>query len=135
MAVRHYLGIAEPGPHNWSISFPAFPGTVSMADTFAELLVNARDALASAIEALQEDKLEIPESFEGGVVGSPSYKATDYHDPHIVIIDVEDGEKALRVNVTLPQGLVSRLDHLAERDHTTRSALLARGARRVLADS
>ena len=37
------------------------------------------------------------------------------------------------INVTMDEGLVARLDSLADRAHASRSALLARGARMVLA--
>ncbi|HEX4368031.1 MAG TPA: type II toxin-antitoxin system HicB family antitoxin [Rhodopila sp.] len=84
MSTRHYLGIAEPLPANWSISFPAFPGTVTTGRDFAELMTNARDALASVVAAMEE-------------------------------------------------GLVARLDNLANRAHASHSALLARGACMVLA--
>ena len=36
MATRHYLGIAEELPRNWSISFPAFPGTATTGDIFSK---------------------------------------------------------------------------------------------------
>ena len=64
MAARYYLGIAEPLPENWSISFPAFPGTVTTGQGFAELMTNARDALASVVAAMQEDGEPIPDSVE-----------------------------------------------------------------------
>lgn len=86
MAQRHYLGTTEPGVDNWSISFPAFSGVISVGDTFAEVLEHGRDALASAVDAIQE-------------------------------------------------ALLARLDRVAERTHTTRSALLAKGARLVLETS
>ena len=38
----------------------------------------------------------------------------------------------MRINVTMDEGLVARLDSLAERTHASRSALLARRARMVL---
>ena len=133
MAISHYLGVAEPGPSNWSISFPAFPGTVTTGNTFAELMVNARDALASVIEAMQEDGQPIPDGFVGRPGEAPSFSDADYRGPHIVLVPVEIGGKAVRINVTMDEGLVARLDHVAGRVHSTRSALLARGARLVLA--
>jgi metal-responsive CopG/Arc/MetJ family transcriptional regulator len=39
----------------------------------------------------------------------------------------------VRINVTMDDGLLARLDSLADRSHASRSALLARGARMVLA--
>jgi metal-responsive CopG/Arc/MetJ family transcriptional regulator len=46
---------------------------------------------------------------------------------------VEAGGRSVRINVTMDEGLVTRLDKLANRAHASRSGLLARGARMVLA--
>jgi predicted RNase H-like HicB family nuclease len=132
MTTRHYLGIAEPMPGNWSISFPVFPGTVTTGETFAELMTNARDALASVVAAMEEDGEPIPESFDASP-DSLTYNPADYHDPRIVLVAVEVGGRSVRINVTMDEGLVARLDSLADRAHASRSALLARGARMVLA--
>ncbi len=95
-------------------------------------MMNARDALASVVAAMEEDGLPIPESFEASP-DSPGYDPADYHDPRIVLLSVEVGGRSVRINVTMDEGLVGRLDSLADRAHASRSALLARGARMVLA--
>ena len=132
MTTRHYLGIAEQLPENWSISFPAFPGTVTTGGDFAELMTNARDALASVVAAMEEDGERIPDSFDASPA-APSYNPADYSEPRIVLVPVEVGGRSVRINVTMDEGLVARLDSLADRAHASRSALLARGARMVLA--
>ncbi len=132
MPTTHYLGIAEPMPNNWSISFPAFPGVVTTGATFGELMANARDALASVVAAMEDDEQALPPSIDADPHASP-YTLADYQDPHFVIVPVETSGKAARINVTMDEGLVARLDSLAARLHASRSALLARGARLVLA--
>ena len=132
MTTRHYLGIAEHLPENWSISFPAFPGTVTTGRDFVELMTNARDALASVVAAMEEDGEPIPESSDASPE-EPTYNPAHYHDPRIVLLSVEVGGRSVRINVTMDEGLVARLDSLADRAHASRSALLARGARMVLA--
>lgn len=132
MVMRYYLGVAEEGPNNWSISFPALPGVVTTGETFGELVAHASDAIASAIEAMQEDGIPIP----GDIDGAPDaheFNRLDYTDPCIVMVGVEAGGRALRINVTMDEALVARLDRQAERMHATRSSLLALGARMVLA--
>jgi predicted RNase H-like HicB family nuclease len=132
MATRHYIGIAEPTGGGWAISFPAFPGTVTVGDTLAELVGHARDALASVVGAMEEDGLTLPASVDADPHSSP-YELANYVNPHVVIVPVETSGKAARINVTMDESLVARLDSLAERSHASRSALLARGARMVLA--
>jgi len=132
MTTRHYIGIAESDGNGWSLGFPAFPGAVTTGDTLADLLGHARDALASVVAAMEEDGLTIPASVDA----DPYVQAVDladYVNPHVVIVPVENSGKAARINVTMDEGLVARLDSLAERSHASRSALLARGARMVLA--
>ncbi len=132
MPTRHYLGIAEPLPDNWSISFPVFPGTVTTGRDFAELLANASDALASVVGAMEHDGEPVPESFDASP-HAPGYNPSDYKDPRVVVLSVETGSRSIRINVTMDEGLVARLDSLAGKAHASRSALLARGARMVLA--
>jgi predicted RNase H-like HicB family nuclease len=88
MGTRNYLGIVEPGPQNWSISFPAFPGTVTTGDTYDELMVHARDALATVIEAMQEEGQVVPDGFDTAQ-RTPAYDAGDYRDPRAVVLPVE----------------------------------------------
>jgi hypothetical protein len=76
--------------------------------------------------------MKIPDGFDGSPASS-GYDAKDYEDPHIVLVSVEVGGKAQRINVTMDEGLIARVDHFAERINTTRSAVLAKGARMVLA--
>ena len=132
MATRHYIGIAESDGNGWSLGFPAFPGTVTTGDTLAELVGHARDALASVVGVMEEDGLTLPVSVDADPHSSP-YDVTDYVNPHVVIVPVEVSGKAARINVTMDEALVARLDNLAERTHASRSALLAQGARMVLA--
>jgi predicted RNase H-like HicB family nuclease len=132
MVTRHYIGIAESDGNGWSLGFPAFPGTVTTGDTLAELVGHARDALASVVGAMEEDGLMLPASVDADPHASP-YDLADYVNPHVVIVPVEVSGRAARINVTMDEGLVARLDRLAERMHASRSALLARGARMLLA--
>lgn len=46
---------------------------------------------------------------------------------------VEAAGRALRVNVSLDEGLLMRIDDVSERTGLSRSALLARGARLLIA--
>ena len=130
MPVRHYLGIAEPGPDNWSLSFPAFPGVTTVGDNFAELVAAPRGWQGGA--GMQEDGIALPVEFTADP-GAPGYDPADYRDPRVIVVGVEVGSRALRINVTMDEALLSRLDAFAQRTHASRSGLLAQGARLVLA--
>ena len=89
MTSRQYLGIAEPiSPGDgWTISFPALPGVTSAGATLAELLIHAQEALETAIEAMQEDGLTIPVSYDP-VPGTLGYDPAEYRLPIATMVSV-----------------------------------------------
>jgi predicted RNase H-like HicB family nuclease len=133
VATRHYLAIADrlQEEPNWSILFPAFPGVTSVAESFAEVMRQAKDALASAVEDMERSHETLPPSIEENAV--PDYDRSPYHDPVAMLVPVEVAGRALRVNVSLDEGLLARIDDVSRRTGLSRSALLARGARMLIA--
>ncbi len=133
MATKNYLAIAEqrPGESNWSIVFPDFPGVTSVAEKAADVPRKAKDALATAIEDMEREGEALPPSVDDGVL--PSFDRADYHEPWTLLVTVETTGRAQRVNVSLDEGLLLRIDDVAKRTGLSRSALLARGARLVIA--
>jgi predicted RNase H-like HicB family nuclease len=134
VTIRTYLAIAdrEPGDTAWSITFPHFPGVTSVAMEPREIMRQASDALASMVDAIVEDGDALPPSIEDG--GSLEYDPSEYTSPRALLVPVEVPGRAVRVNVSLDEGLLARLDELARRSGTSRSGLLARGARLVIAE-
>jgi len=79
--VRNYIAIAEPSHDGtWWISFPGCPGVTSAADGPEQIAPQARDALASAVEA----GAALPPAIEDGVI--PPYDLGDYHNPLVLLI-------------------------------------------------
>ena len=133
MAIKYYLAMADrlPDETNWSITFPAFPGVTSVAVKFADVMRQAKDALATAVEDMERDGDALPPSIEEDAV--PDYDRSAYHDPRTLLVPVETAGRALRVNISLDEGLLARIDDVSKRTGLSRSALLAKGARMVIA--
>ncbi len=133
MTTRYYVAVVdqEPGEGNRSILFPDFPGVTSVAESFSAVMRQAKDALASAVLDMIEDGEVLPPSIEDDAV--PDIDLSKSHSPHILLVPVEVPGRSVRVNITLDEGLLGRLDEIASRTHSSRSALLARGARAVIA--
>lgn len=124
--MRHYIGlIHKEADSDFGISFPDFPGCVSAGSTLDEALAMGREALAGHIEAMAEAGEPIPE---------PSDVDTVMEDPEnrdgvVVLVPAPDlSGKAVRVNVTLPEGLLQRIDEAAP----NRSRFLAEAAEKLL---
>jgi predicted RNase H-like HicB family nuclease len=82
MDVRNYIAIAEPSDagQTWWISFPGLPGVTSAADGPEQIAAQARDALASAIDA----GMKLPPAIEDGAI--PPADLADYDSPLIVLV-------------------------------------------------
>jgi len=107
---------------------PDFPGCFTAADTWDELAGNVQQA----VELYCED--------EDMVVPAPSklevlMDSPDYQDGMWMLVDIDVGKlktKSVRLNVSLPEGLLRRIDREAKSRHMSRSAFLAMSAQREL---
>ncbi len=123
----YYIALIHKEPGSaFGISFPDFPGCVSAGDTLQEALASGTEALAVHIEGMIEDGAEIP---------APSDIDTVMTDPTnrdgiaVLVAGPPETERAVRINVTLPSGLLRRIDQRA----ANRSRFLAQAAERELA--
>jgi len=132
MTTRYYTAIADPEPGTglWSILFPDFPGVTSVAERFADVPLQARDALATAVEDMLAEGELLPPSWEEGAFSR--VPVSEFHEPRYVLVPVEVPENPVRVNVSIDRGLLKRIDDLAQRRGMTRSGFLAEGARELL---
>lgn len=85
-----YLGLVHKDPDSdFGVSFPDFPGCVTVGDTLAEAHVMAYEALAFHIEGMIEEGCDMP---------APSSFKTIMQDPN------NESGMAFIVRVRLPEG-------------------------------
>lgn len=124
-----YPILIEPGTDEtaWGIIVPDLPGCFSASDDEADVLANAREAILLHLE----DAETIPE---------PTSLAKLRDDPEyagfiagLVDVDLSAIEgPAKRINVTIPAGLLARIDAAARARGMTRSAFLSSAALREI---
>lgn len=118
-----YPAIIDKDPESdYGVIFPDLPGCVSAGTTVAEAIIQAEEALALHLEGMAEDDLDIPSP-------SPVEQITEDPDVNrvaVVMIPVERPGRFLRVNITLEESLLARIDKAAGR--RGRSAFLAQAA-------
>jgi predicted RNase H-like HicB family nuclease len=122
MAYAAYIGIVESAGEGYSIFFPDVPGCVSAGASVMETLSNAEAALAFHLRGMIEDGDALPATNDNPAV-----------DPEVVefcraLVRAEIPGKAIRVNITLDEGLVESIDRVAK----NRSGFLAEAARERL---
>jgi predicted RNase H-like HicB family nuclease len=130
MRTRYYPAIIEAGARGtFGVFFPDFPGCVTVGDTIDEAMSNAEEALAAHIGLGLE---------HGDAIPAPTDIKAVHVDDDIdvvarVLVRADLPGESRPLSITLPEGLVARIDRHARTLGYSRSAFLAEGARRLLA--
>jgi predicted RNase H-like HicB family nuclease len=122
-----YIGLMRKEPKtDFGVNFPDFPGCITAGRTMDEAYRLAAEALAFHVEGMTEDGEPLPEpsSLETVMADPENRDAVPFMVPLTV------APKVVRVNVTMDEALLRAIDAVAP----NRSAFLAEGARRLLAD-
>jgi predicted RNase H-like HicB family nuclease len=128
--MRDYIGlIHKDAGSDYGVSFPDLPGCISAGSSLAEARAMAVEALALHIQGLQDDGEAIPEpSTLDAIMADPANRSGV-----AFLAPVAGGpSRAVRVNVTLPEDALSRIDAYAEQHGYTRSGFLLSAANRVI---
>lgn len=129
----HYIALLRKDPESdFGVDFPDFPGCVSAGRTLDEARQMAQEALDLHVEGLMEDGEPLPE---------PSSLESIMEDPvnrEAVAFLVEIPERpsrTVRVNFTLTEAILQRIDAYTRAHNMTRSAFLANAAMAAMARS
>lgn len=131
--MRYLAFINKDDDSPYGISFPDFPGCVSVGDTVDEAIARGTEALALHAEGLVDygDALPEPRSIEA-IDADPS-RAFSREGAQLawipLILDRHDDE---HIDVAIDRGLLKAIDEEVRHLGITRSAFLARAARHEL---
>ncbi|MES2146369.1 MAG: type II toxin-antitoxin system HicB family antitoxin [Pseudomonadota bacterium] len=124
MTTASYTAIIERGPKSFGVFFPDVPGCVSAGLTEQEVFANAEEALSLHLGEM----VRAGEALPGRSDFLPSDPEVDEYCR--LVVRVELPGKALRLNITMDEGLVAAIDRVA----SNRSSFLAEAARAALAN-
>lgn len=108
---------------DYGVSFPDFPGCISAGATLEEAKTMALEAIVSHIQLLKEmqEPMPGPSSLEE-IMSNPENR-------HSIAFLVEvPSHHTIRINITLPEDVLSIIDRRARRLNLSRSAFLAEAA-------
>lgn len=127
MATVYYPAIIERDADGFGVFFPDLPGCVSAGDTMQEAALGAEEALSGHLAVMIE---------HGDALPDPSDLDGIERDPEVsevgrILVRGERPGKAVRVQVSIDEGLLARIDRVAP----NRSRFLADAARAALGAS
>ena len=130
--MNQYIGlIHKDSGSDYGVSFPDFPGAITVGATLDEARAIAEEALSFHSDGMIKDGEAIPEpSGLEGVMAD-----LENRDGVAILVSVKtDARKAVRVNVTLPEDVLDQIDRYADSHGITRSGFLTQAAKRMMQD-
>lgn len=117
----------------YGISFPDFPGCVSGGDSADEAIVRGRETLAFHVAGMVEDGDPLPHLRNlTELRDDPAFRDA-VRDAIIALVPIDLPGRPVRVNVSIDEGLLDRIDRAAKARGETRSGFLAAAAKARLA--
>jgi Uncharacterized conserved protein len=110
---------------SFGVEFPDFPGCISAADTLDEAVENAKEALVLHVEGMLEDDEPVPEPSSLEEI----CRRKEFKGAIPVLIDVPLSRYCKRINITIDERLLKRIDQVAAKRGTSRSGFLTEAAR------
>jgi predicted RNase H-like HicB family nuclease len=119
-------------PGAYGISFPDFQGCIAGGRTVDEALRRGRDALDFHVESMIEIGEALPKVRDIAEIKADPEFAEDFTDALVTVVDADLPAKAVRVNISIDERLLERIDRAAESTGETRSGFIAAAARERL---
>lgn len=115
----------------YTAAFPDLPGCTAAGRDLADLLSKARDALRAHLTEMSQADRDWPEATPIEQVTPPSGPTA----AGVLLVDVQIEETPVRVNISIGERLLKRIDDAAERRGMTRSGFISAAARTALGDT
>lgn len=123
-----YAAAFERQPEGgYTATFPDVPGAIAEGEDFEDAWRNAREALELVLEAHIENGDSLPSQHPWEVIVAMATPGV-----HVQLVTAAAPTKAVRINVTMDEGLLDRLNRRTEATGQSRSAYIANAVRKQL---
>ena len=125
-----YVSFIHRDDAGYGVSFPDFPGCVSVGDTVDDAVSLGSEALAFHVQGLLDDGTPIPPPRSIDAIKADPDLAEWRRGADFVLVPLLlDRGSSRRVNISLDRGLLEAIDDEAKQRRMTRSAFLSTAAR------
>ena len=130
--MRYPVVIHKDSDSDYGVTVPDLPGCFSAGETMDDALAQAVEAIECHLEGLLLDNEPLPTPQSIGM----HQQNLDYADGIWALVNVDLSKisgKARRVNITLPERLLTLMDQYAAQRGETRSGLIAEATMEYIA--
>ena len=132
--MANYIAVVhKDSKSDFGVSFPDFPGCITAGSSIDEAKDMAHDALSLHIKGMMEDGENIPTPSKlEDIMDDP-----DYADAAaILIVSVSEAKpRSIRVNITVPEDMLRKIDTIARKRGMSRSSFLVHAAQNAITAS
>ena len=132
--MANYIAVVHKDPKSdFGVSFPDFPGCITAGSSIDEAKDMAHDALSLHIKGMLEDGENIPPPSKlEDIMDNP-----DYSDAvAILVVTVSEAKsRSVRVNITVPEDILRKIDTVAKKRGMSRSSFLVQAAQNAIESS
>lgn len=129
--MANYIAIVhKESKSDFGVSFPDFPGCITAGSSIDEAKDMAHDALSLHINGMIEDGENIPAPSKlEDIMDDP-----DYSDAAAILVVSVSAEKprSVRVNITVPEDMLRKIDSFAKKRGMSRSSFLVHAAQNAI---
>lgn len=129
MGLVLYPAVIEKTDEGFAVFFPGL-ACGGCGDTMAAAVADAEQGLAAYLDAARENGIEVPPPIEVDKIKVEP----DIDEVARILVRYEPPAHSVRLNITMDEALLKRVDAVAEREGFTRSGFLANAVRRCLVD-
>ena len=129
--MANYIAVVhKDAKSDFGVSFPDFPGCITAGSSIDEAKDMAHDALSLHIKGMMEDGETIPAPSKLEDIMDDS----DYADAAaILIVSVSEAKpRSIRVNITVPEDMLRKIDTIAKKRGMSRSSFLVHAAQSAI---
>ena len=124
MATVHYPAIIERADKGFSVFFPDLPGCTSAGATLQEAALGAEEALSGHLAVSVEHGDDVPSASDLDAIE----RDPDVEEVGRILVRGERPGRAVRVQISMDEGLLARIDRVAEGNRSGWLAEIARAA-------
>jgi predicted RNase H-like HicB family nuclease len=129
--MANYIAVVHKDPtSDFGVSFPDFPGCITAGGTIDEAKDMAHDALSLHIKGMLEDgeNIPVPSKLED-IMDDPDYS----NAAAILVVSVSEVKpRSVRVNITVPEDMLRKIDSVAKKRGMSRSSFLVHAAQNAI---
>lgn len=127
---RNYIAVIKKAKSSdYGVIFPDFPSCITAGKTLEEAQNMAQEALQFHIDGMIEDKEEIPTPLSLDKIKAKYKSAKAF-----LIIPVATPSKVARINITIDEKFLRKLDKYLENHNGSRSSFFVDAAKKVMSN-